>query len=249
MTPAEPLRVAIVNDHELVVRGVHALLGDHPDTVVVVELDSNVPVAQPVDIALYDAFTMEGLDSPAMADLLSSPLVGAVVLYTWNVVPEIVEHARDLGVAGVLSKTLGTDALVAALARVGQQLPAAEGDPRRMPELIVEPAPLSPRTAARLPVTKGDWPGRAEGLTFREAEVIALITAGLSNQQIAERIHLSINSIKTYIRTAYRTMDVTTRSQAVLWGLDHGLSPRRARVQLAWPQHADSPKERSHSGV
>jgi two-component system, NarL family, response regulator LiaR len=59
----------------------------------------------------------------------------------------------------------------------------------------------------------------------RESEVIALITQGLSNQEIADRCYLSINSVKTYIRTAYRKMGVARRSQAVLWGIQHGFEP------------------------
>jgi DNA-binding CsgD family transcriptional regulator len=69
------------------------------------------------------------------------------------------------------------------------------------------------------------YPGREAGLTGREAEIIALITQGLSNQEIAERSYLSINSVKTYIRTAYRKMGVTRRSQAVLWGIKNGMQP------------------------
>ena len=63
---------------------------------------------------------------------------------------------------------------------------------------------------------------RAQGLTCREAEVVALITQGLSNAEIARRSYLSINSVKSYIRTAYRKMGVTTRSEAVLWGVGYG---------------------------
>ena len=74
------------------------------------------------------------------------------------------------------------------------------------------------------------WPGREWGLTEREAEVLALITQGLSNQEIAERSYLSINSVKTYIRTAYRKIGVTRRSQAVVWGMKHGFEPDRVRV-------------------
>ena len=80
------------------------------------------------------------------------------------------------------------------------------------------------------PLVGGDWPGRAEGLTAREAEVIALITQGLSNAEIAERASLSINSVKSYIRTSYRKMGVTSRTNAVLWGLEHGFSPDRIRI-------------------
>ncbi len=76
----------------------------------------------------------------------------------------------------------------------------------------------------------GDWPGREEGLTARESEVIALITQGLSNAEIALEATLSINSVKTYIRTAYRKMGVLSRTNAVLWGLDHGFAPDRVRI-------------------
>ena len=75
----------------------------------------------------------------------------------------------------------------------------------------------------------GVWPGQSQGLTARESEVLSLITQGLSNQEIADRCYLSINSVKTYIRTAYRKMGVTRRSQAVLWGLAHGFEPDHFR--------------------
>ncbi len=75
------------------------------------------------------------------------------------------------------------------------------------------------------PRPESEWPGKEHGLTAREAEIIALITQGLSNQEIAERSYLSINSVKTYIRTAYRKIGVERRAQAVLWGIKHGFEP------------------------
>jgi NarL family two-component system response regulator LiaR len=62
-------------------------------------------------------------------------------------------------------------------------------------------------------------------LSSREAQIVALIVRGLSNQEIAEAAFLSINSVKTYIRTAYRKMGVTRRSQAVVWAMQHGFDP------------------------
>jgi len=82
----------------------------------------------------------------------------------------------------------------------------------------------------RLPLIGGDWPGREEGLTAREAEVLSLITMGISNQEIAERTLLSLNSIKSYIRSCYRKINVDSRSRAVLWGVDHGMQLDRVRV-------------------
>ncbi len=74
------------------------------------------------------------------------------------------------------------------------------------------------------------WPGDGHGLSVREAEVVALITQGLSNDEIAKMTYLSINSVKTYIRGAYRKLGITRRSQAVIWGMKHGFEPDTLRV-------------------
>jgi DNA-binding NarL/FixJ family response regulator len=60
-------------------------------------------------------------------------------------------------------------------------------------------------------------------LTSREAAVVTMICQGASNSEIAKALFLSPNSVKSYIRTAYRKMGVTTRSQAVLWGVHRGV--------------------------
>jgi len=59
-------------------------------------------------------------------------------------------------------------------------------------------------------------------LSVREGEILRLISQGLSNQEIAERAYLSINTVKSYIRSAYRRMGVESRSQAILWAIDRG---------------------------
>jgi DNA-binding NarL/FixJ family response regulator len=61
------------------------------------------------------------------------------------------------------------------------------------------------------------------GLTEREFGVLVFIAQGLSNQQIADHLYLSANSVKTYIRQAYRKIHVTTRVGAVQWAQRHGL--------------------------
>ncbi len=69
--------------------------------------------------------------------------------------------------------------------------------------------------------TAGD-PDRV--LSRREAEVVGLIAAGLSNRDIAARMFLTANTLKSYIRSAYRKMGVRSRSQAVAWAFSHGLT-------------------------
>ena len=64
---------------------------------------------------------------------------------------------------------------------------------------------------------------------------IALIAQGLSNQEIADGAFLSINSVKTYIRSAYRKIGVQRRTQAVLWATENGFVPNRSRVILGDP--------------
>lgn len=58
-----------------------------------------------------------------------------------------------------------------------------------------------------------------DGLSDREEEVLRLIAAGLTNREIADHVYISINSVKTYIRSAYRKIGVSSRSQAVAWSL------------------------------
>ena len=74
-------------------------------------------------------------------------------------------------------------------------------------------------------------PSRSHGLTERELDVLELITQGHTNDEIAKRLFLSINSVKSYIRTSYRKMGVTSRTNAVLWGLEHGFVPDRMRAR------------------
>ena len=71
---------------------------------------------------------------------------------------------------------------------------------------------------------------KLEGLSERESEILALITQGLSNQEIADRAYLSINTVKSYVRSAYRKINVDSRTQAVLWGIDHGFKPDHRRI-------------------
>jgi NarL family two-component system response regulator LiaR len=207
------ISLAIIDDYEVVVRGLAQMLDPYRDDVRVVELDARLPVERPVDIALYDTFAQSQGDGQAVADLVADPLVGRVVVYTWNIDARLVASSVAKGVSGYLSKALPAEELVAALRAV------------QAGEQVVSPPP------GASPVVGGDWPGRGQGLTAREAEVVALITQGLSNAEIADRANLSINSVKSYIRTGYRKMGVTSRANAVLWGLEHGFAPDRIRVQ------------------
>ena len=203
-----------MDDYDVVVIGVANMLYPYRDRVVVAELDTNKPLEDDVDIALYDSFAQPESDHDEIKTLIDSPRARRVVVYTWNIHPELVSMARDLGVHGYLSKALTARELVAAL----ESVHAGE---------IVVSAPATTNTRN----TIGDWPGRGEGLTDREAEILALITQGKNNADIAALTYLSPNTIKSYIRTLYRKIEVDSRSQAVLWGVRHGFMPDHRRIE------------------
>jgi len=214
-----PVRVALMNDYEVVVSGLQKMLGPYADRVRVVELDTLLPVQSAVDVLLYDAFGRERVTGPV--EQVVNETDAKVVLYTWHLAPELVQEALAKGAVGCISKTLEGLDLVAALEKV------------HAGSVVV--SDVDPAEAAEAEITLGDWPGRDHHLSAREAEILALIAQGLSNQEIAERAFLSINSVKTYIRSGYRKIGVQRRTQAVLWATQNGFVPTRSRVVLGDP--------------
>jgi len=207
------IRAALVNDYEVVVKGLAAMLRAYRSSVEIVELDARTNVEHNVDIALYDTFAATQGDREEVKMLAANPRVGKVVVYSWDMDEHLIANAMANGTAGYVSKGLPAHELVAALLAVHRG------------EQLVHPVPAGART-----VVVGDWPGREEGLTQREAEMLALITQGLSNAEIADRTRLSINSVKSYIRTCYRRIGVQNRSNAILWGVEHGFRPDRSGI-------------------
>lgn len=207
-----PIRVAIVNDYELVVVGIAGILSRFPDRVRVVELDTGMVPESDVDLVLYDSF---GQPQGAALDISSvKGRTGAkVVVYSWNTQPELVEQSLVAGASGYISKGVSGEELVEQLERIHGGETVVTG-----PDDITGEV--------------GRWPGDEHGLSPREAEVLALICQGLSNEEICDRAFLSINTVKTYVRTLYRKIEVDSRTQAVLWGVDHGFRPDHMRQIL-----------------
>ena len=194
------LRVALVNADELVVRGVAAMFQGHLHHCQLVELSSTS-----ADVVLFDT-APSGHPLRQVAQLLADPRIGKVVVHTWNFQPWLAGDFIRHGASGYLSKALPAGELVTALRAV------------HAGRVVVAPD--------RRGVHDGTaWVGQDEGLTAREAEVLSLITGGLSNSEVAARMGLSINSVKSYVRSSYRKIGADSRSRAVLWALTHGLGP------------------------
>jgi DNA-binding NarL/FixJ family response regulator len=195
--PEQPIRLAVVSNQEVVARGLTAMLADYPERVIVTALPSAFAPAPGVDVVLYDTHCLHNGDGTDLDHLLHE--TGAtVVLYSRDMRPDLRARALAKGCTAWVSMSIRTKELVEAI------------------ELAADGKPLP---------TQADRLGEDVGLSPREVEILALITQGLSNQQIAERLFLTINTLKTHIRGAYRKIGATSRAQAVAWALQHGFAP------------------------
>ncbi|MDO5492818.1 MAG: response regulator transcription factor [Nesterenkonia sp.] len=202
------ITLAVVNDHPIVVEGI-ARAVERDGRLSVVETDTELGPSEAVDLVLYDAFAAGPRQFDDVASLAADPRWGRVVVFTWGLLPDQIREVLALGADSCLSKELSAEELTDALVRIHRG------------EQVTAPRP------AQEAASMVDWPGRTHGLSPRESEVLSLIAQGFTNEQIARGCFLSINSVKTYIRSAYRKIGVDRRSQAVVWGLRNGLHPHR----------------------
>ncbi|MDF1606065.1 response regulator transcription factor [Nocardioides sp. YIM 152315] len=195
-----PIRVALSNDYEIALLGLAQMLARYPGQVQVVDITTNPELVQHhPDVILYDTFGRLPEHDEKLRQIVAEQ-EAKVVVYSWDDYPE--EAARRLGAVGYLPKSLSAAELVAAII-------AIQGSDHPRPAEQQEEPVLT-------------WPGQHLGLSQREAEMMSFITRGLSNDEIARRAYLSINTVKTYIRTAYAKIGVSNRAQAVAWGFRHG---------------------------
>jgi DNA-binding NarL/FixJ family response regulator len=210
---ATPARVALVGQDELTTRGLASILSHQREHFELVSMVSRERA--PIDIALYDHATSVPSGVSRLADLVCDDRVRKVAIYTASFYPPCAMDFIEQGACAYLSKTMTAAELVAALDTISSGqivVPASVGDPYSLE-----------RRAAH----------NGEVLTPREAEVLALIAGGFSNTEIAQGLSLSVNSVKSYIRSCYRKIDVDSRTKAVLWAGRHGLGAAHASSAIA----------------
>jgi DNA-binding NarL/FixJ family response regulator len=221
-TPAgerSPVRVLLADDQALVRAGFSALLGAQPDIEVVGEaVDGTEAVAAATrlkpDVVLMDIRMpeMDGIQATreiaANADLAG---VHVVILTTFEL-DEYVFEALRAGASGFLVKDTEPAELIQGV-RV-----AARGDALLSPSvtrrLIAE---FAARSARREPGV------RLDELTEREREVMALVGEGLSNEEIAERLFISIATARTHVSRAMLKLNARDRAQMVVFAYESGL--------------------------
>ena len=204
----ERTRVALVNDYEIVLRGLETMLRPFRDRIEVIELDVERNPDEIVDVALFDTYGHPRLGLDRVAELARDPHVHAVAIYTWSFAPEQFDAARAAGARGVLAKSMSADALVDALQQIGRQ---EEFVSARFGRSVHQP-----------------WPGYDLGLTLREGEVALFLAQGMRNRDIASALWVSENTVKTHLKSIFQKTSVSSRAEAIVRiSRDSSFSPKR----------------------
>ncbi|MFJ6105187.1 response regulator [Streptomyces sp. NPDC092359] len=210
------LRVVVADDQAVVREGIVMLLGLLPGVEVVgAARDGEEAVALTAelkpDVVLMD-LRMPRCDGVEATRRIHEGHPGTeVVVLTTYADDDSLFPALRAGARGYLTKDAGGEEILRALRDVTDgRAGLSPTVQRRLIEQLLE-APAGPSVP------------RAEGLTERETEVIALVADGLSNQEIASRLRISTATVKTHINNLFAKTGVRDRAQAVRYAYQHGL--------------------------
>ncbi|MFF8675116.1 response regulator [Streptomyces sp. NPDC015242] len=211
---ADAIKVLLVDDHQVVRRGLRTFLEVQDDIEVVGEAADGaegVDCAEELrpDVILMDVKMpgMDGVDALRRHRELDNP--ARVLVVTSFTEQRTVVPALRAGAAGYVYKDVDPDALAGAIRSVHA------GHILLQPE--VAGALLSQEEA-------NSGPGRGGSLTEREREVLGLIADGRSNREIARALVLSEKTVKTHVSNILMKLDLADRTQAALWAVRHGVT-------------------------
>ncbi|MEU6619881.1 response regulator transcription factor [Streptomyces litmocidini] len=217
-TAGQPVRVVLADDQPLVRTALRMVITDTTDLVVVGEAADGAEAVRLVeetgaDVAVMD-LRMPGTDGiEATRTITGGPTGTRVVVLTTFDDDDHVYAALHAGASGFLVKDMALDDILAAVRVV------ASGDALIAPSVtrrLIKEFTERPRTA---PAPRR----RAEGITDREREVLTLVGRGLSNTEIAETLHISIATAKTYVTRLLAKLAARDRVQLVIIAYEAGL--------------------------
>ncbi|MCS7001816.1 MAG: response regulator transcription factor [Dehalococcoidia bacterium] len=214
------IRVLLVDDHTLVRQGLRQLLEVEPDIEVVGEAADGAEVSARVaetrpDVILMD-INMPVVDGVAATRqvLADFPDVGIIILTMYRQDQFVFEAVRA-GARGYLLKNAKSSELVNAIRAVAAG--AALIDPVIAGNLLKEFQRLAPASGAS--------PGsRLEQLTERETEILRLVATGASNKAIANAVCLSEKTVKNYLSTIFKKLQINDRVQAATYAVRQGIT-------------------------
>jgi DNA-binding NarL/FixJ family response regulator len=213
-----PVRLVLVDDHEMVIEGLKAMLATFDDRVEVVgqavgaERALSVIAELDPDIVLCDV-RMQGFSGLDLCKELrdADPDRKVVMLSVYDDEQYLFQALR-VGASGYLLKSISSDELVRQLESVHRGQTAI--DPGMAARAV--------DTAARIQRDEF-WPGVRQGLTQRESEILSFVVNGLSNRAIASKLVIGEETVKTHLSSIYRKLGVSDRTGAVATALREGI--------------------------
>lgn len=205
----KPITIVLVNDYEIIVQGLAAMLAPFADRVRVVEMKVVGEPRQQADVALFDTFAGRRQAVARAREMVKLATVGHVILYTWDAAAEFLTKAEAAEVSAVVLKSQTGANLVEVIERVvaGERIGLGN-------------------------VQRGRQAREDKPLSAREQEVLALIAVGMTNAEIGRELFLSVDTVKTYVRRLYSKLGVKNRAQAALRAASHHvLLPARRQAR------------------
>jgi DNA-binding NarL/FixJ family response regulator len=212
------VRLVLIDDHEMVIEGLKAMLASFGERVEVVgqavgaERAVGVVAQLDPDVVLCDVRMQGASGLDLCAELRTQDPGRKVVMLSVYDDEQYLFQALRVGAAGYLLKSISSDELVRQLEFVHRG------------ETAIDPsmAARAVDTAARLQRDEF-WPGARQGLTQRESEILSLVVNGLSNKGVANKLVIGDETVKTHLRSIYRKLGVSDRTGAVATALREGI--------------------------
>lgn len=206
-----PIRIFLLDDHEVVRRGIAELLGDIEGFEVVGEAGTvaeslpRVRACRP-DVAILDMRLPDGSGIDVCRDIRSElPTTYCLILTSYDDQDAVLASVLA-GASGYVLKEVRTAGLVDAIRQVA------------MGRSLIDPSVIS-QVMTKVQQSTGTDP-RLAALTEREREVLDLITDGLTNRQIGERLFLTEKTVKNYASSLFAKLGLERRSQAAVFGAE-----------------------------
>ena len=218
MGSAPPVRIVLVDDHEMVIEGLKAMLAAFESRVTVVGqavgADRVLGVVADLDpdIVLCDV-RMQGTSGLDVCQQLRArdPDRKVVMLSVYDDEQYLFQALR-VGASGYLLKSISSEDLV-------RQLEFVQSG-----ETAIDPQMAARAVDAAARIQRDEfWPGARQGLTQRESEILALVVNGLSNRAIAAKLIIGDETVKTHLSSMYRKLGVSDRAGAVATALREGI--------------------------
>jgi two-component system response regulator DevR len=213
-TPAAPLRLLVVDDHEVVREGLVSLLDRRPGFQVVAQAGSVAEALAEArrhrpDLVIMDVRLPDGSGIEACREIRSEMPATRVVMLTSYPDEEAVLSAIVAGASGYLLKQVRARDLVAALEVVGNG------------GSLLDPA-VTERVLERIRrVAASDEPDELAGLTTQERRILALVAEGKTNKEIAAEVYLSDKTVKNYVSSILSKLNLERRAQAAAFVAKH----------------------------